>query len=151
MRMRSSRDILRVLLDTNILISYLLALPRQGIAARLFDLAATERIQLIVNAELVHELETRVRRKRYLSDRIEQSDLADLIETLSLFAEQIDTTDISPDRVVRDKNDDYLITLAIAGRVDVLVTGDRDLLDLDLPLPFRIVSMAGFLAGFGDE
>jgi uncharacterized protein len=36
---------------------------------------------------------------------------------------------IDPPPVVRDPRDDYLLALALAGRADAIVTGDKDLLD----------------------
>lgn len=36
-------------------------------------------------------------------------------------------------RLARDPNDDIVVAAARAGRVDHLVTGDRDLLELDVP------------------
>lgn len=35
----------------------------------------------------------------------------------------------APPRLLRDARDDYLVALAIDGRADVIVSGDRDLLD----------------------
>ena len=54
-------------------------------------------------------------------------------------------------RVVRDEDDDYLVAIAIWEDVDVIVSGDKDLLALreylDRP---RIMSPADFVAEFGD-
>ncbi len=36
---------------------------------------------------------------------------------------------VSPPRLVRDPEDDYLVALARAESADAIVTGDRDLLD----------------------
>ena len=38
---------------------------------------------------------------------------------------------MDPPRVTRDRDDDYLIALAIAGAVDALVSIDKDLLEAD--------------------
>jgi predicted nucleic acid-binding protein len=49
-------------------------------------------------------------------------------------------------RVSRDPKDDKFLEAAVNGRADVIVTGDKDLLDLD---PFRgiaIVTPADYLA-----
>ena len=40
-----------------------------------------------------------------------------------------------PPRVSGDRNDDYLVALAKAGRADVMVSGDRHLLELEAPEP----------------
>jgi predicted nucleic acid-binding protein len=38
---------------------------------------------------------------------------------------------VAPPPLLRDARDDYLVALAIGGRADAIVTGDRDLLDHD--------------------
>lgn len=50
-------------------------------------------------------------------------------------------------RACRDPKDDKFLELAVNGRADLIVTGDRDLLDLN---PFRdipIIAPAEYLAG----
>ena len=47
--------------------------------------------------------------------------------------------------VCRDPKDDHLLELALSGAAEVLVTGDRDLLDLNGQFPFSIISPRDFL------
>ena len=51
----------------------------------------------------------------------------------------------------RDPHDQVFLELAAAGGAAVLVTGDRDLLDLSDPAPFAIEDVAAYLARFGPE
>ena len=44
----------------------------------------------------------------------------------------------------RDPADQWVVASAIQGRADVLVTGDRDLLDIARVAPIRIVDPRGF-------
>lgn len=44
---------------------------------------------------------------------------------------------------VRDPDDVAVLEQAIAGEADMLVTGDRDLLEIDQDIPIRIVSPRG--------
>ncbi len=46
----------------------------------------------------------------------------------------------------RDPGDDKYLELALAGQADVIVSSDRDLLDLDPWRGIPIVTPAGFLA-----
>jgi predicted nucleic acid-binding protein len=48
------------------------------------------------------------------------------------------------DVTVRDPDDARIIAEAVAGSADVMVTGDRDLLDLAAHSPVRIVNPRGF-------
>jgi putative PIN family toxin of toxin-antitoxin system len=45
---------------------------------------------------------------------------------------------------VRDPDDRWVLASAVEGRADVLVTGDRDLLDLGAKAPLPIVDPRGF-------
>jgi predicted nucleic acid-binding protein len=53
---------------------------------------------------------------------------------------------VSPLPLTRDPKDDYLLTYALAGQADYLVTGDADLLVLGQVGTVRIVSPADFAA-----
>lgn len=99
---------------------------------------------------LLHELSSRVVAKPYLANRISARTLALLVATLSSQGVDVLLPDTPYPSIVRDSDDDFLIALATIGQADVLVTGDRDLLDLDLPLPFRIMSTSDFIAEIGD-
>ena len=48
------------------------------------------------------------------------------------------------DLSIRDEDDRWVLASAVAGAVDVLVTGDRDLLDVAVPAPVNIVDPRGF-------
>lgn len=45
---------------------------------------------------------------------------------------------------VRDEDDRWVLASAIAGEAEVLVTGDRDLLDVASKAPLKIVDPRGF-------
>lgn len=141
----------RVLLDTNILISYLLAEDRPTMVVRLVEAIVSQRFTLVLADELLDELARNIRTKQYLAERIDASQLARLIDLLQSISEWADLQGLRHPHIVRDEKDDYLIALATIGRADVLVTGDHDLLEIDLPLPFRIMSMSEFLAEIEDD
>jgi putative PIN family toxin of toxin-antitoxin system len=44
----------------------------------------------------------------------------------------------------RDRDDQWVVASAVDSRADVLVTGDRDLLDIGADVPIRIVDPRGF-------
>ena len=51
----------------------------------------------------------------------------------------------------RDQNDQMFIRLAGAGRADILVSGDKDLLDLRGMTPFAIETLAEYRRRFAHE
>ena len=129
----------RVVIDTNVLISGLFSTTSTPALA--VEKAVTK-AQLVATSETLRELiETLLLPKfdRYVSRESRErllervASLVDIVEVL----QQV--------RASRDSKDDKFLEAAVNGRANVLVTGDRDLLDLN---PFRgiaIVTPADYL------
>jgi putative PIN family toxin of toxin-antitoxin system len=88
---------------------------------------------------LKQELELLLARRHKIGPATEAAlaayaDLCEFVEPLPL-----------PARVCRDKDDDIVIATAVAGKADVIVTGDDDLLALKKFRQIRILSPRQFL------
>ena len=70
------------------------------------------------------EVVSRPKFKKYFSDRA----VTMLLEGIQDYADLVEVT--SNVKLCRDKKDDFLLNLCIDGKVDYLVTGDEDLLEL---------------------
>lgn len=126
------------MLDTNVVLSAHLW-PR-SIPAMAYQ-RALEGI-LLASAELLGELETVFLRSKF--DRYSSLTLRSaFLEALSDFASIISVTERVND--CRDQNDNMILELALAGKADVIVTGDEDLLCLDPWRGVRILTPAAFL------
>src|SRR5439155_783276 len=130
----------RVVIDTNVLISSLFfttSTPAQAV-----DKAATK-AQLVATTETLRELIAKLHSPKF--DRYVRRDRRDaLLERFASLVEIIDV--LQPIRASRDPKDDKFLEAAVNGRADVIVTGDRDLLELN---PFRrvaILNPAAYLA-----
>lgn len=101
------------------------------------------RYDLVVSPRLLAELRTVLRREKFrVFLTLEQAER--FVEALARDASAVaDPSDVPA--VSRDPGDDYLIALARAAAAHVLVTGDADLLELDLP-DLVIASPRTFLA-----
>jgi len=122
--------VIRVVLDANVLVSAALARDPAVPSLRAFDALLDERIEVVGCPVLLGEVASvlgRDRLRRYLSIDEARRFVADLAAVMSLVA---DPPPPHP-AVCRDPDDDYLVALARAARVDALVTGDRDLLVLE--------------------
>ena len=136
---------MRVLLDTNVLISYPLPPASSSPPIAIVEAAFTGAHTLLLPAEVLDELTDRVMAKPYLAQRIELDDLSGFVEALAAVAEALPTIEQTIPAVSRDRQDDYLLAYAIVGQADYLVTGDRDLLSLGEIAGVTILAPAAFL------
>jgi uncharacterized protein len=113
----------RVIIDTNLLISFLIGKELQDLKS----LIANERIKLITSDQLLLELSTVTSRQK-LKKYFDQDNVSELISLLAIISDKVKIKKIEP--VCRDPKDDFLLALAKAGKADFLITGDKDLLDL---------------------
>lgn len=123
---------MRVVLDVNVLVSALLS--RVGAPARLITLWLDGAFELVVSEELLTELGRAISYPK-LQAHISREDAADFIALLRSTASVV--ADVKrPAHVSRDRGDDYLLALAETS-ASILVSGDRDLLDLAPELPIH--------------
>jgi len=125
----------RVFLDTNVLVS---AFATRGLCADLFRHILTEH-DLITGEVVIIEL------RRVLRDRIKvPAPVVTAIE--QLLREQIVVPKPSEPHPlpIRDPDDRWVLASAVAGKADVIVTGDSDLLEVASQSPIPIVDPRGF-------
>ncbi len=122
---------MRVLIDTNVFISYLLS-PRikKGVVQEIMAAFMADRFTLLLPEALLEETLETVRRKPRLSARIPPYELKEFIDILQEFGETIPRIEQPIPQVTRDPKDDYLLAYALVGDADYLVSGDEDLLVL---------------------
>lgn len=118
----------RVVIDTNVLISGLFS--TKSTPALTVEKAVTK-AQLVATTETFRELITKLHSPKF--DRYVDRERRDaLLERVASLVEIIDV--LQTIRASRDSKDDKFLEAAVNGRADVIVTGDKDLLDLS---PFR--------------
>lgn len=129
----------RIVADTNVLISRLL-LP-ESVAATAVRKAVDE-AQLLVSDATLEELADVLSRPKF-DPYIDIEDRQGFFRLLSRVVERVVVT--YPVKACRDPKDDKFLEVAVNGRADVIVTGDKDLLAL---YPFReieIITPRGYL------
>jgi len=130
----------RVILDTNILLSGLLS--PFGIPARLVDAWLDRRFVLVSHSIQLDEFRA-VSRRDKIRNLVRPSEAGRLVNQIAALAEM-------PSRLPqvqrsRDPRDDFLLALCEAGSADRLVTGDKDdLLALRQHGTTRILTAATF-------
>lgn len=137
-------SIARVLLDTNVLISYLLTKRTDSPVIQVVEAGVRGVYTLLLPQDLADELQSRARAKRYLAEHVSPEQVQALVNLVAEVAEAIPRIAGAIPQVARDRGDDYLLAYALVGRADYLVTGDQDLLVLEQVAETRIVSVAAF-------
>jgi uncharacterized protein len=135
---------MRVVLDTNILVSALMA--PAGNPAEIYTAWQDGRFTLLTSAEQLDELRATLH-KPAVAERIKPYKAGRLVNELKNFAEM---TGPLP-RVERsaDPGDDFLLALSQVGNANYLVTGDKSgLLALGRHKATRIISARRFAALF---
>jgi putative PIN family toxin of toxin-antitoxin system len=134
----------RIVLDTNVVLS---ALPWRGTPYRLFEAARQrEQIELFTSTALLEELAEVLLRpapaKRLAAiGRTARQVLANYVDAADLV-----TPLAVPTVIAADPDDDHVIAAAVAAEADLIVSGDRHLLDLGTHDGIRVLSPAQALA-----
>jgi putative PIN family toxin of toxin-antitoxin system len=122
----------RVVIDTNVLISGMLSTT--STPGKAIERAATD-AQLVATTETLHELIEKLLAPKF--NRYVPRDRRDaLLQRIAAIVEIVEV--LQPVQASRDPKDDKFLEAALNGRADVIVTGDRDLLDLN---PFRGIAI----------
>ena len=135
---------MRVVLDTNIIVSALVA--PAGKPAAILDAWLDGKFTLLTCADLVEELRGTLQKPR-VAELVKPHKAGRLVNQIKKLAEDIDPLP-SVERST-DSTDDFLLALSEAGNADYLVTGDKSgLLRLGCHRATRIVSAGEFAALF---
>ncbi len=126
---------MRVSLDTNVLVS---ALTTRGLSADVFRIVLTEHELLTGEVNLVELRRVLRQRMRVPAKQIDEAE--QLLRGQTIIPRPAKHFDIQ----LRDADDKWVLASAVAGRADVLVTGDKDLLDLSQTAPLPILAPRAF-------
>jgi putative PIN family toxin of toxin-antitoxin system len=128
----------RLVLDTNVLVSAALhfGLPHQVLLK-----ARGDGILLASEATLaeLHEVLLRSKFDTYIEHAIREGIVEEYARNCTVISIA------SPIRICRDPRDDKFLEVAVHGRADAIVTGDRDLLALHPFLGIEILTPADYL------
>jgi putative PIN family toxin of toxin-antitoxin system len=129
----------RIVIDTNVLVSRLLqpfSIPAEAVRK------ARRNGRLLVSEATMNELADVLARPR-LDRYVSIEDRKGLLRQVGRIAELVPI--IYPVRECRDPKDDKFLELAWNGRADVIITGDADLLEMNLWRGIRILSATNYV------
>ena len=110
----------RIVLDTNVLVSALIS--RNGPPGRMLAEVKRAGLKLITSAAQLRELRNVLDREQ-LRRYIRRDEAEDLIRNLEAVGEVV--TDLPDVNVSTDPDDNLILAAAVAGRADMIVSGDR--------------------------
>jgi putative PIN family toxin of toxin-antitoxin system len=128
----------RVILDTNLWISFLISKNYRSLDTHLLQ----GKVTLLFSEELLGEFLAVTQRPKfvkYFSDK----DVAKLLEMMDNFGEVVEVT--SELKLCRDEKDNFLLNLALDSQADFLVSGDSDLLILEQVEKTQILTFSEFI------
>ena len=137
---------MRVLLDTNVFVSYLLTPGQAGSIDAILNAFLDGRFTLLLPKDVMDEMDEVVRERPQLARRVLPERLNRFHDQLASLGEVVPSIDQAIPRITRDRKDDYLIAYAVVAAADYLVSGDKDLLTLGEIAGVRIVTTAAFAA-----
>lgn len=134
---------MKIIIDTNLWVSFLL---KGHVYIDLLSILGKEENDIVICRQSIDELLTVVSRtkfKKYISEQ----QITALVSFL-LQKAQIYYVDNIPPRC-RDPKDDYLLELAVVSEADCLLTGDSDLLSMEMIGKCKITTVAQCLNTLG--
>ncbi len=135
---------MRVVLDTNIIVSAIIA--PAGKPAAIIDAWLDGKFTLLTCAAHVDELRSTLQKPR-VAELVKPHKAGRLVNLIKRFAEDIDP--LPPVERSPDPTDDFLLAMSEGGKADYLVTGDKSgLLALGRHKATRIVSAKEFVGLF---
>ncbi|MBR4534297.1 MAG: putative toxin-antitoxin system toxin component, PIN family [Bacteroidaceae bacterium] len=132
---------MKVIIDTNLWISFLIGHQSQFVRQMLTDM----RFDVYVCTRLIEEIldvATRDKIRRYIT----QTDIDDLLAIINAFSQFAIIHTEAPATAIRDPKDLYLLSLAETIGADYIVSGDADLTDLGQYNQTKIMKLADFKA-----
>jgi putative PIN family toxin of toxin-antitoxin system len=132
----------RIVVDSNILIS---AIAFGGKPEEVVGLADRGEIRLFLSQFILDEVRRVLLRPKF---SVAPSDVEEFLDFLRYKRVRRRTPAL---RVSRDPKDNPILECAVAAKADFLVTGDRDLLDLERHEKIAIVTPADFLRQRAEE
>ena len=133
---------MKAVFDTNVLVA---AFVTEGVCAKLLGRARRKQLDLVLSPFILEEFEN-VLLKKFSASKEQIRTASNLISEAAQIASHASTVS----GICRDPDDDEILSCALSAKVDYLVTGDFDLLELKEFHGVRILTPGAFEALFED-
>jgi len=136
---------MRLVVDANVFISALIA--RRGVPGRLLTRLIEDECVFLVSRGTMGELRRTLEYPK-IQELLKQTsnDIERLLSSVELLAEEVDTALPMPNLECRDPKDVEYLAVAVLGRAECIVSGDKDLLVLESVEGIPIINPTQLLA-----
>lgn len=134
----AKKQLVKIILDTNWYISATINRKSRRV---LYEILTNPDLQVIYSQEILQEYLEVIRRARFRKFVSKRQVLRFINLILPKMSEVFITTSV---QISRDKDDDYLLAMALENNAQFLITGDLDLLVLKQIGNTKIITMSEF-------
>jgi putative PIN family toxin of toxin-antitoxin system len=129
---------MKIVLDSNVFVS---SFYWQGNPRKVFDRITNGFDELYITDEILKEISAVMSSKKFDTNKHEIEEYIEIIESYSvkIFSKN------RIEEVSRDKDDDKILQCGLAGNVDFIITGDKDLLVLKKYKDMKIINPKDYL------
>lgn len=137
---------IRVVLDTNVFVSALLS--PEGPPAGILELTLAGKLCLIISPGIIREIQQVLQYPKIVQAMkkhgVTPSEMEDAVLKILRVA-VLTTGAVMAEGVSSDPTDDMVISCALEGQADFIISGDRDLTEIEEYRGIRILSPAAFM------
>lgn len=146
-KLKQSENDFRVVVDTNVLISGLFGIKNSP-SAHVLQAIRKQKVILVTSPLILEEISNVFNRERIA--KLIKMTKSERTKFLDMLIERADVTAGRrlPQAIGRDEKDDKFLACAIEGKVNYLITGDKDLLDLGEFEGIKIITPRKFMVLF---
>jgi uncharacterized protein len=132
---------MKIVLDTNVFISGIFF---SGPPSRILKAWQDQKLQIVISTKIINEYR---RVAEEFSSKYHQIDILPIIELVTIHSQIIDTEGINI-TLCEDSDDDKFIECALAGKCNIIVSGDKHLLKLKRYKNIMIMKPSDFVAEY---
>ena len=135
---------IRAVLDTNTLVSAIIN-ANQSVSQEIYQDSKDQHFLLVTSPEILSELDGVLHRKRIMKfHKYSAQELQEIISEIRNISLMVPGK--IKVKIVRDPDDDKIISAALEGQADYIVSRDKDLLDLKKHQGIKIITPEEFMS-----
>lgn len=129
---------IKLVIDTNLWISFIIS----NKILELDKLLYLNKARILFSTELIEEIRETIKKPK-LKKYFKENAIEDMLIAFDYYIDLIDVK--TKVKICRDPDDNFLLALAKDGKANYLITGDKDLLELEKFATTSIIKMNDFL------